>query len=84
MAVRVDERDEVSRRLRQQGVQVGIHYWPALHLQPPLASCRKGECLEVARRWSETEISLPMFPGLTAAEVAAVATALDTAVKEDW
>jgi dTDP-4-amino-4,6-dideoxygalactose transaminase len=84
MAVRVRNRDEVLRRLRDWEVCAGVHYWPALQRQPPLAGATTMGALEVATEWSETELSLPMFPGLTSAEVAAVAQAVDAAVTEDW
>jgi Predicted pyridoxal phosphate-dependent enzyme apparently involved in regulation of cell wall biogenesis len=86
--VRVAGRDTVKARLHSLGIQTGIHYWPAAHRQQPFASGRfrqrsdytAGTELTAAVRWSQEELSLPMFPELTRAEVLAVAEALSGAV----
>ena len=88
--VRVAERDTVKARLHALGIQTGIHYWPAAHRQQPFASGRflqrsdyaPGTELTAAVRWSQEELSLPMFPELTRAEVLAVAATLSGAVGE--
>jgi dTDP-4-amino-4,6-dideoxygalactose transaminase len=88
--VRVARRDAVKARLHALGIQTGIHYWPAAHRQQPFASGRFGQRslyapgteLSAAVRWSQEELSLPMFPELTRAEVLSVASALSGAVGE--
>jgi dTDP-3-amino-3,4,6-trideoxy-alpha-D-glucose transaminase len=87
--IRVARRDAVKARLHSLGVQTGIHYWPAAHRQLPFASGRFRQrsdyapgMLTAAVRWSQEELSLPMFPGLTRAEVMAVTTALSGVVGE--
>jgi len=74
--IRVDDREEIRGQLSQQGVATGIHYWPAVHRQPPLRQHASGAGLERAVRWSEQELSLPMFPELTYRELETVAEAL--------
>jgi dTDP-4-amino-4,6-dideoxygalactose transaminase len=81
--VRLAERDQVRRRLEQRGIATGIHYWPALHRQPPLTPTPRGGSLERALAWSEEELSLPIFPELTDAELEAVVEALAEALEGD-
>jgi dTDP-4-amino-4,6-dideoxygalactose transaminase len=74
--VRVENRDAVRARLRETGVSAGIHYWPAVHLQPPMLRFEPRTDLKAAERWSAQELSLPMFPELGEQEVETVAAAL--------
>jgi dTDP-3-amino-3,4,6-trideoxy-alpha-D-glucose transaminase len=86
--IRVARRDMVKARLDDLGIQTGIHYWPAAHRQAPFASGRFGQRsahaagveLSAALRWSQEELSLPMFPELTREEILRVASALLTAI----
>jgi dTDP-3-amino-3,4,6-trideoxy-alpha-D-glucose transaminase len=87
--IRVARRDAVKAELHSLGVQTGIHYWPAAHRQLPFASGRFRQrsdyapgMLTAAVRWSQEELSLPMFPELTRGEVLAVTTALSGVVGE--
>lgn len=81
--VRVDDRDEVRARLAEAGVGSGVHYWPALHHQPPFAELpnRAGISLANAEAWSEEEISLPIFPELSEQEVLSVAESLNDVIE---
>jgi dTDP-3-amino-3,4,6-trideoxy-alpha-D-glucose transaminase len=79
--VRLQRRDEVRRRLSRRGIATGIHYRPAVHLQPPLRHLHTGPEPETAVRWSEQVLSLPMFPELTEGELEAVAEALEQATE---
>ncbi len=81
--VRVPNRDALLDGLERRGVQAKIHYTPALHNQPALAGYRtpRDGC-GAAQEWSEEEISLPMFPELSAAEVSRVCEAVDEALGE--
>ncbi len=87
--VRVARRDAVKAELQRLGIQAGIHYWPAVHRQLPFTSGRfrrrsdyvAGDLAE-AVRWSQDELSLPMFPELTRSEVLAVAAAVTQAIEE--
>ncbi|MGH2965763.1 MAG: DegT/DnrJ/EryC1/StrS family aminotransferase [Solirubrobacterales bacterium] len=81
--VRVARRDEVRASLHQRGVRTGVHYWPAAHRQPAVADGRAPSIeLSAAVRWSEEELSLPMFAELTADEVMRVTNALADALAE--
>jgi dTDP-3-amino-3,4,6-trideoxy-alpha-D-glucose transaminase len=79
--VRVKERDSVASRLRAAGIGTGVHYSPPLHLQPALDGLvtAPGE-LRHAEAWAREELSLPMSPKLTAAEIGAAADACAAAV----
>ncbi len=81
--IRLDNRDAARRALSERGIATGIHYWPAVHRQPPMSSPAPSRTkLDSAVRWSETEISLPIFPALTERELDAVVTAVDEVVRE--
>lgn len=81
--VRLDGRDAVRTLLAERGIGSGVHYWPAVHRQPLFAeSPSSQQPLVNATRWSEEELSLPMFPELTEAEVMSVAQALEDALEE--
>jgi dTDP-4-amino-4,6-dideoxygalactose transaminase len=87
--VRLADREEVQARLDRAGVRTGVHYWPAVHRQQPFASQRFGDRnghgptdLGSAVRWSQEELSLPMFAELTPDEVMRVADAMHEAVEE--
>jgi dTDP-4-amino-4,6-dideoxygalactose transaminase len=76
--VRVGERDAVRAALSEAGIGTGVHYWPAVHEQPPFrdqAGAPKGE-FPHAEAWARDELSLPMFPGLDADAVGRVAEEL--------
>ncbi len=66
----VKNRDELRAKLDEAGVQSGIHYNQAIHLQPCLAELghSKGD-FPVAERIAGEELSLPMFPEITTDQV---------------
>ena len=67
---RVPERAAVAARLRAAGVATGVHYPLPLHEQPALRGhTRVSGDLRRATTWTREELSLPMSPGLTPAEV---------------
>jgi dTDP-4-amino-4,6-dideoxygalactose transaminase len=72
--VRVAERERFREELRARGVSTGLHYTPNVPDLPPFAGAARadGEFPE-ARGWAAEEVSLPMFPRLTAEEVEQVA-----------
>jgi dTDP-4-amino-4,6-dideoxygalactose transaminase len=80
--VRLERRDAIRELLAERGVGSGIHYWPAVHRQPPFARAATAGRFPSAERWSEEELSLPIFPELTKAEVTSVAAALANAIEE--
>jgi dTDP-4-amino-4,6-dideoxygalactose transaminase len=64
--VRVSDRDDLRRRLAENGVDTGIHYPVPVHLQP--AYRHLGYAVgdfPVAERCAREVLSLPMFPELT-------------------
>lgn len=76
--VRTQQRDALATHLRGLGVHSGLHYPVALHRQPAYARINLGPgSLPVAEEVCATCLSLPMFPGLTPAEVDRVCDAVE-------
>ena len=65
--IRVDARDEVLRRLNEDGIGAAIHYRVPVHLQPAFQHLdyRRGT-FPVTEAAADRILSLPMFPGITA------------------
>jgi dTDP-4-amino-4,6-dideoxygalactose transaminase len=80
--VRVPERDRVLRRLREDGIDAGIHYPVPLHLQPAYAYLggKKGD-LPVTERVADEILSLPIFPEMTPGQVDRVVDSLRRALQ---
>lgn len=75
-------RDEFQDHLRSNGIATGIHYPRIIPDQPALAAAGMGAHsaqFENARRFARTEVSLPIHPFLTDAEVEQVIQACN-----DW
>lgn len=72
------DRETLQERLEAQGIQTGIHYPLPCHLQPAFKNLgyREGD-FPVAESLCEEIISLPMFPGLTEAQVIQVIGAIE-------
>jgi dTDP-4-amino-4,6-dideoxygalactose transaminase len=81
-AVRTADRPGLQRRFDEAGVQTGIHYPTPVHMQPAYADLgyREGD-FPHAEAAAREVLSLPMFPGLSAAQQQVVAGVL--AAKED-
>ena len=79
--VQIEERDRVRRVLTERGIGTGLHYPVPLHLQQAYSalSYRRGE-FPVSEQVAERGLSLPMFPHLTAEQVAEVAAAMRMAL----
>ncbi len=76
--VRTQQRDALAAHLHELGVHSGLHYPIALHRQPAYARLNLGPgSLPVAEEVCATCLSLPMFPGLTQAEVDRVCDAVE-------
>ena len=73
--VRIEDRDELAQRLAEAGIGTGVHYPLSLPEQPALPALHAHDA-PVARDWAARELSLPMFPELTADEVSAVGEAV--------
>lgn len=72
--VRLPSRAAVAERLRSARIATGLHYSPALHRQPALEGhVVAPDELPRAEAWAAEELSLPMSPCLSHAEVRHVA-----------
>jgi dTDP-3-amino-3,4,6-trideoxy-alpha-D-glucose transaminase len=79
--IRVADSDRVAERMRRAGVDVGIHYRPAVHEHPAWRRPPRGAAdLHVAEAWAAHELSLPMFPELTERERERTVAACEAAV----
>ncbi|MGH7913946.1 MAG: DegT/DnrJ/EryC1/StrS family aminotransferase [Candidatus Binataceae bacterium] len=82
-AIRSRRRDAIRQALLSKNIECGIHYPVPLHLQP---ACRdlgyRPKDFPVSERIADTELSLPMHPHLTDAEVRQVAEAVIEAVRK--
>lgn len=80
-AVRVAERDAVRAQLAGR-VDTNIHYPIPVHLQPAYADLgyRRGD-FPISEQLADETLSLPMFPGITDAQVDAVCDALSNACR---
>ena len=79
--VEVDDRDLVRASLREDGIGASTHYPTPVHLQPGWRHLGYGlGDFPCAERLANRVLSLPMFPGVTEAEVAHVASALERAL----
>jgi len=72
-----DRRDELLAHLGRRGVTALIHYPVPLHLQPSYRAWGLGPgAFPVAEAAAGRLVSLPLFPQLTEAEIAAVVSAV--------
>jgi dTDP-4-amino-4,6-dideoxygalactose transaminase len=78
-AIRTPDRVTTQRQLDAAGVQTGIHYPTPVHMQPAYAGLgyREGD-FPHAEAAAREVLSLPLFPGLSAAQQQLVAPALLT------
>ncbi|MBV8550987.1 MAG: DegT/DnrJ/EryC1/StrS family aminotransferase [Acidobacteriaceae bacterium] len=76
-AVLTDRRAALMKSLESCGVQCGIHYPTPIHLLPAYSELnyRPGD-FPVSERIAQSEVSLPMFPELTAAQIERVSAAV--------
>lgn len=79
-AVEVDDRDRVRADLREAGIGAGVHYPRPAHLNPAWSTLGAPGDFPAAERFAERTLSLPMFPGIEAAEIERVAEALRAAL----
>lgn len=82
-AVRVRNRDTVSRRMAARGVTCAVHYPTPIHLQKAYEFLGLGPgSFPVAERCARELLSLPMYPGLTAEQIEAVVANLKECLTE--
>lgn len=76
-ATLVPDRDDMQKKLKEQGIETGVHYPYALNVLPAYERLKQGRgSFPIAEHVCDHELSLPMFPGITRDEVAAVCTAV--------
>jgi dTDP-4-amino-4,6-dideoxygalactose transaminase len=81
--VRVRDRDRIVAEMAKRGIGCGIHYPIPVHRQPAYAGHAVARTsLPVTERWAGEVVSLPMYPELQDAQVAAAAAALKAVVVE--
>jgi dTDP-4-amino-4,6-dideoxygalactose transaminase len=71
--VRTRARDGLLEALRERQIGAGLHYPQPIHLSPAYAALgyRRGS-FPITEQLSETALSLPMFPGISEAQLEAV------------
>ncbi len=76
-AVRNKHRDALQKHLRARGIETIIHYPIPLHLQPVYKSLgyKRGD-FPIAEQVADEELSLPMYPELTDAQVQQIVEAV--------
>jgi len=76
--IRCNRRDELEQHLHEKGIGTNKHYPIPMHLQDCYADLgiKKGE-LPVAEEISATELSLPMYYGMTEEEIRCVIDAIN-------
>jgi len=75
--VLTDARDRFQAHMKTQGIETLIHYPVPIPRQPALRSASPAMC-PIADQVCAQVVSLPMYPGLSDAAVAAVAVAAAT------
>ena len=73
--IQAGDRDALQAHLRANGVEAIVHYATPLHLQPAAAELGYGPgSFPVTERLSDSILSLPLFPGMTAEQQDRVVT----------
>ena len=79
-AIELDDRDRMRGALRDAGIGAAVHYPRPAHLNPAWSELGARGDYPVAERLAERTLSLPMFAGITSAEIDRVADALREAL----
>ena len=81
-ALRVQNRDQVLKRLSERGIGCGVHYPVPIHLQPAYAFLgHKVGDFPVSEKCGKEFLSLPMFPELTQKQVETVVQVLKEVIE---
>ena len=80
--IQTAHRDELRRRLADEGITTGIHYPIPCHRQRAFDAGAAVPVLPVSERAAERLLSLPMFPHLTDAQIARVVDVMGRALDE--
>jgi dTDP-4-amino-4,6-dideoxygalactose transaminase len=76
-SVRVEDRDAFQTYVAGQGVQTTVHYPTPVHLQPAYRHLGHGQgAFPNAEALCKTQVTLPLFPEMTASEVERVQAAV--------
>ncbi|MCR4596339.1 MAG: DegT/DnrJ/EryC1/StrS family aminotransferase [Lachnospiraceae bacterium] len=75
-AVRCEKRDELEAYLKERGIGTNKHYPIPIHMQPCYADAKLGD-LPIAEEISRTQLSLPMYYGMTDEEIDYVIDAIN-------
>lgn len=76
-AIRTPDRASVQRELGAAGISTGIHYPRPVHVQPAYANLGyKAGDFPVSERFADETLSLPIYPEMTAEQVAKVCDAV--------
>lgn len=80
--IRVSYRDEVMRKMADEGVYCGIHYPVPIHLTGAYQSLGQGPgSFPITERFAGELLSLPMFPELTTDQASRVVWALKQSIE---
>ena len=72
-AIRSERRDELEAYLNQNGIQTNKHYPIPMHLQGAYSDlCIKNGELPIAEKISSSELSIPMYYGMSEEEIDAI------------
>jgi dTDP-4-amino-4,6-dideoxygalactose transaminase len=63
--IRISDRDNSAKKLREKGIGVGVHYPTPIHHQPLYQELGYTDSLPVAEAASREVLSLPVHPSLT-------------------
>jgi dTDP-3-amino-3,4,6-trideoxy-alpha-D-glucose transaminase len=81
--IRHPRRDELRELLRRRGIQSLIHYPVPVHRQPAYADLGYGPgSLPVSERLAAEVLSLPLFPGLSPADIQTIAATVADDLRE--
>jgi dTDP-3-amino-3,4,6-trideoxy-alpha-D-glucose transaminase len=75
--VRTARRSALQAHLRSAGIETLVHYPVAISRQPAFAASSPADC-PLANRATDEVLSLPLYPGLSLADVKAVADAVQS------
>jgi dTDP-4-amino-4,6-dideoxygalactose transaminase len=81
LPVFVENRDAVLQGLHDRQVGAAIHYPHPMHLLPPGSQCGKPGRFPVSERLTSTTLTLPLYPGMSDAQVDYCVSALEEAME---
>lgn len=76
-AIRCDKRDELEAYLKERGIGTNKHYPIPIHMQPCYADAKLGD-FPIAEEISRTQLSLPMYYGMTDEEISYVIDSINS------